>query len=137
MKYKSEKEILRVVKSFENGTIAREDWGHPEHLLVAFYYSVNHDFETALAKMRAGIFNLLKAFAIDLTREMPYHETMTVFWMRTVYDFANSRSNGSVVESCAEMIETYDKNYPLRFYSRELLFSENARERFVGGDLAN
>ena len=135
MKYKTEDEILRVVRGFENGTISRDKWKHAEHLIVAFYYLSHHDFETALVKMREGIFNLLRAFEVDLTVEMPYHETMTVFWMRTVEDFKNSKNGASVTEVCNEMIVTFDKNYPLRFYSRELLFSEKARAEFVEADL--
>lgn len=135
MKYTTEKELLAVVESFENGTISRADWGHAEHLIVAFHYAENSDFETALTKMREGIFNLLKAFEVDLTKEMPYHETMTIFWMRTVFDFANSKNGCSIVESCAEMIEKFDKNYPLKFYTHELLFSDKARKEFIAGDL--
>ncbi len=135
MKYKTEKELLTVVESFENGTIRREDWGHPEHLIVAFHYAKNNDFETALTEMRVGIFNLLKAFEVDLSKEMPYHETMTVFWMRTVFDFANSKNGCSIVETCGEMIEKFDKNHPLKFYTREVLFSDEARKNYVKGDL--
>jgi hypothetical protein len=135
MKYKTEKELLKVFESFRNGTIRREDWGHPEHLIVAFHYASHNDFETALIKMRGGIFNLLTAFEVDLSKEMPYHETMTVFWMRTVFDFAKSRNGYSIVESCAEMIEKFDKDYPMKLYSRELLFSDEARNSFVPPDL--
>ena len=124
-----------MIEGFENGTISRSDWGHPAHLIVAFHYASNNDFETALGKMRRGIFNLLKAFNVDLRKEMPYHETMTVFWMRTIFEFAQSRNGDSRVIACAEMIKSFDKNYPLEFYSRELLFSEEARKRFVAGDL--
>ena len=35
-----------------------------------------------------------------------------------------------------ELIATYDKDYPLRFYSREFLFSDEARIRFVEGDIS-
>lgn len=135
MRYKTEKELFNVVETFENGTISREDWGHAEHLIVAFYYASENDFETALAKMREGIFNLLKAFEVDLSKEMPYHETMTVFWMRTVFDFLNSKKGYSIVENCDELIENFDKNYPLRFYSRELLFSDKARKDYLTPDL--
>lgn len=135
MKYKNETEILSVVRGFETGTISRDEWKHAEHLIVAFYYLSNHDFETALEKMREGIFNLLRAFEIDLTKEMPYHETLTVFWMRTVADFKNSKNGASMLEVCNELIENFDKDYPLRFYSRELLFSDKARAEFVEADL--
>ena len=135
MKYETEEKIIAVVKSFEDGTISREDWRHAEHLTVALYYLSHHDFETALVKMRGGIFNLLKSFGVDLSKEMPYHETMTVFWMRTADDFRKSKNGASFVEICNELIDKFDKNYPLRFYSREFLFSDEARAKFVEGDL--
>jgi hypothetical protein len=135
MRYKTENEIFAVVEAFEDGTISRGGWKHAGHLTVALYYLSKHDFDLALEKMREGIFNLLRAFEVDLTKEMPYHETMTVFWMRTISDFKNSKFDAPLFEICNELIETFDKDYPLRFYSRELLFSEAARTEFVSGDL--
>jgi len=135
MAYKSEDEITGIIRAFENGTISRSEWRHNEHLTVAFYYALHHDFETALIKMRVGIFNLLNAFGVDLSKEMPYHETLTVFWMRTVFDFCESKNAGSVVGMCNELIEKFDKDYPFRFYSREFLFSDQARTSFVAADL--
>lgn len=130
-RYDSEKEILEIVCGFENGTIAREDWRHGEHLTVAVYYLWHHDFETSLVKMRDGIFNLLKAFNVDLTKEMPYHETLTIFWLKTVGDFINSKNKYSIIEVCNELIEKFDKDYPLRFYTHGVLFSDKARNEFV------
>ena len=136
MIYKNENDILKIVRAFENGTIARSDWRHNEHLTVAFYYALNHDFETALTKMRGGIFNLLKSFEIDLSKEMPYHETLTVFWMRTIFDLIGNRNKISFVETANEVLQfCADKDLPLKFYSRELLFSDDARKNFVEGDL--
>jgi hypothetical protein len=136
MKYKTEADIVSLVRSFEDATIARDAWKHAEHLVVALYYLSNHDLKTATAKMREGIFNLLKkAFEVDLTKEMPYHETMTIFWMRTTAEFNVSKNGVSLVEKANEVVEKYDKDYPLRFYSRELLFSDEARSRFVEADL--
>lgn len=136
MKYKTEKDLLAVVEAFENGTISRTDWGHAEHLIVANIYLSENDFDAAYKKMRDGIFNLLKAFKIDLSKEMPYHETMTTFWMRTVEDFRKTKIGYSEFEICDELTKSFDKDYPLRFYSREILFSENARAKFVEADLS-
>ena len=136
MAYKSEDEILNIVCVFENGTIARADWRHKEHLTVAFYYAFHHDFETALAKMRGGIFNLLNAFDVDLSKEMPYHVTLTVFWLRTIFDFLESQKEKSFVETANRVLDVCgDKDLPLKFYSRELLFSDDARKSFVESDL--
>jgi len=137
-KYSSEKEILNLVELFESATISREDWKHREHLIVALYYVSHHDLETAIAKMRSGILNLLgNGFKVDLSKEMPYHETMTVFWMRAVTAFNASKNGASMVSKVAEMAELFDRDYPLRFYSRELLFSDEARATFIDGDLKN
>jgi len=136
-KYESENEILAVVRSFEDGSISRDDWKHAEHLTVALYYLSHHDIETATEKMRKGIFSLLRSFGVDLTKEMPYHETLTVFWMRTVADF-NSMSDGdSLLGKANGLVATFDKDHPLKFYSREILFSNAARTGYVEPDLKN
>ena len=134
MAYQSETEIFKIVRGFENGTIRREDWRHAEHLTVACYYAFENEYETALSRMRDGIFNLLRAFEVDLSKEMPYHETLTVFWMRTVFDALDNQS--SLVEFTNRMLEIgADKDFPLNFYSRERLFSDEARQRFVEGEV--
>ena len=135
MRYKDEKEIAEVVRTFEDATISRDAWKHAEHLTVALHYLSLHDMETATAKMRSGIFKLLAAFEVDLTKEMPYHETLTIFWMRTVADFAASKNGGSLLDKANELVSKYDKDYPLKFYSREFLFSNEARAAFVESDL--
>ena len=134
IRYSSEKDVLDLVAAFESGTIARDKWKHAEHLTVGLYYLSRYDLETATAEMRTGIFNLLRSFGIDLSKEMPYHETLTVFWMRTIADFNASKNGASLAEKANELVEKYDKDYPLRFYSREYLFSDEARGRFVEGD---
>lgn len=135
MKYTNEIEIKKLVESFENGTISRESWGHTEHLVVGLYYVWNSDFDTALNKMRFGIFNLLEAFGVDRTKEDPYHETLTHFWIKTLDDYKNSKLENSLIENCREIIASFDSDYPLKFYSRELLFSDKARKEFVVADL--
>lgn len=135
MRYKTEEEIAEVVRSFEDATVSRDDWRHAEHLTVALHYIGLHDIETATEKMRSGIFKLLGAFGVDLTKEMPYHETLTVFWMRTVADFDASKNGASFLNKANELVAAYDKDYPLKFYSREYLFSDQARAAFVDGDL--
>jgi len=133
--YKTENDIKTLVEAFENGTVSEAEWRHAEHLVVALYYLSKHDFDAALKKMRDGIFNLLRAFKVDLSKEMPYHETLTVFWMRTVDDFRRSKNGASMTEICNELTIEFDKDYPLRFYSRELLFSDRARAEFVEANL--
>ena len=136
MRYTTEEEIEELVRAFEDATIARGVWKHAEHLVVALYYADKLGLEKGLDKMRGGLFNLLiKGFGVDLTKEMPYHETLTVFWMRTVAEYNASKNGASLCEKTSELIEKYDKDYPMRFYTREYLFSDEARAKFVEGDI--
>ena len=136
-KYETEDDVLALVRSFEAATISRDEWKHPEHLIVALYYVSHYDVETAIEKMRSGILNLLaNGFGVDLTKEMPYHETITLFWMGIVADFNDSKNGASLLEKANEVAYRWDKDYPLKFYSRELLFSDGARAEFVPPDLA-
>lgn len=135
-RYENEEEIREVVRTFEDATISRDKWKHAEHLTVALHYLCLHDPETATGKMRSGIFDLLTSgFRLDLSKEMPYHETLTVFWMRTVAEFNASKNGASLLDKANELVAAYDKDYPLRFYSRECLFSDEARAAFVEGDI--
>ncbi len=134
-KYGSEAELAEVLRKFEDATIGRDDWKHAEHMVVALFYLRDHDLETATAKMRSGILNLLvRGFEVDLKKEMPYHETITVFWMRLVYDYLSSSNGGSLLDKANELAALYDKDHPLNFYSRDLLFSARARQMYVEPD---
>ena len=79
MRYNDENEIAEIVRTFEDATISRDAWKHAEHLTVALHYVSHHDIDMATEKMRCGLFKLLGAFGVDLTKEMPYNETLTVF----------------------------------------------------------
>ncbi len=135
MKYSNEDELFSVLARFEDGTIPREDWGHPEHLIVAYFYSKGNSLETAYSLMKKGIFGLLTAFGIDLSTEMPYHETLTVFWITAVHCFSTSRAAKDDLENCRELVEGHGKQLPSKYYSHELLFSDKARAQFVPPNL--
>jgi len=137
MKYKTEDEIVDLVSRFESGTIAREDWRHAEHLIVALYYICHSPgLSDAYKKMRRNLLNHLKAVGVDLSKEMPYHETITIFWMRMVLKFKESKNGCLIVELTNELLDSnFDKDLPLKYYSRELLFSDRARAEFVEPDL--
>ena len=134
--FRNEKEILDLVASFESATIARGDWRHAEHLVVGLFYVEKYGLEDGTDKMRTGILGLLeKGFGVDLSKEMPYHETITVFWMRTAYAFLLMTPGASTVERTNALVAAFDKDFPLRFYTRERLFSEEARAEYVSPDL--
>ncbi len=137
MKYKTEAEIIEMIDKFETGSIARDDWHHFDHLIVAFHYLRSMTFDDAVERMRSGIHSLLVSFGVDPAADgSPYHETLTVFWMKAVAGFISENGSNSLFEACSALEHTFPKDFPLSFYSRERLFSEGARIRFVEPDLA-
>jgi hypothetical protein len=135
--YENVNDIRKLVAAFENATIGRDEWKHAEHMVVALWYLEEHDLATATNMMRAGILNLLEnGFGIDLAKEMPYHETVTVFWMRTVYGYRLLHPDETLIEKANGLIESFDKDHPFAFYSRDRLMSDEARAAYIEPDIA-
>jgi hypothetical protein len=137
MIYTKDEEIIELIKEFEDCTVNAKEWTHGAHLTAALFYAVNHNFETALDKMRAGIFKLNEAHGTPNTPTRGYHETLTVFWMLTVVEFLEKTGNrDSLIELANGLIETCgDSGLPLKFYSREVLFSAEARAKYIKPNL--
>ena len=67
-----------------------------------------------------------------------YHETLTVFYVRVIADYlehtATEGASDAVLE--ADLIATRGaRELPLEYYSRERLFSVEARRRWLKPDL--
>ncbi len=136
MHFHTENEIRDLVKKFEAGAIAREDWHHREHLVVALvYFLETESVSQAIEKMRAGILNYLRAIKADLGEEHPYHETLTVFWITVIAGFLRKNKKMNLTENVDAVLNRFsDKDLPLQFYSRECLFSELARKEYLEPD---
>ena len=135
MIYETEEEILSVVTAFETATLPHEQWRHAEHLIMAMHYALHTDFDVALNKMRSGILKLNDSHGVVTTNDHGFHETLTVIWTRAVFDYVKANPNKDLVKLANEIIKKFDKDYPLKFYSREVLFSVEARYGFVEPDI--
>jgi hypothetical protein len=135
MKYTSETEIIEIIELFEAVNLPHERWRHAEHLVVAMHYALNHDFDAALNKMRSGILQLNDFHGVVTTTERGYHETLTVIWTRAVFDYVKANPDKDLVTLANEITEKFDTDYPLKYYSRERLFSIEARFGYLEPDL--
>lgn len=118
-------------RAFEAGSVTPEAFDHLAHVRVAWVYlRESASEEEALARMRAAI----RRFAAAAGASGKYHETITVLWMRLLADVKAGGSAGEL----ADVLRTYpalaDKDLPLRYYSRERLFSDEARAAWVEPD---
>jgi len=135
--YKADEEIKLLFDSFEKRSLLKEDWTHAAHLTVALFYCLNYPFGVARNLMRDGIYWLNDAHGTPNTETSGYHETMTCFWMTMVKDFLETRRKDEGLAVLAnDLVESYgDTKLPFKFYSRELLFSVEARLGYVAPDL--
>jgi len=136
MIYKTTEEAIRLVDAFERRTLPKSDWTHSAHLTVGLYYCLRLSFGEALNAMRSGIRAINDVHGVPNTNTSGYHETMTVFWMIVIKQFAETSKRFSFGELANQLLVICDDpRLPLEYYSRELLFSEEAREHHVQPDI--
>jgi hypothetical protein len=135
--FRTTEEILSLVRRFEDCTLPREEWTHAAHLTVALWHLLVYDWPEAVAHVRAGIQRYNAAHGIRTTPTGGYHETLTLFWLRHVRAFLEEGRNEarSLVALANDLADSADKSLPLTFYTRERLFSTEARATWVEPDL--
>lgn len=135
--YERAAEVAALVRDFASCALPWSDWTHAAHLTVALWHLLHYDWPEAVGRVRRGIQRYNAANGVETTRERGYHETLTLFWMRYVRAFleANYNEGRSLASLANALIERADRNAPLEHYSRELLFSWEARLAWVEPDL--
>jgi hypothetical protein len=121
-------------RAFERGEVPPAEFDHRAHMRVAWVYLREFGSrDRAIDRMREQI----QWFAARAGASQKYHETITVAWMALLDQARAALPAGAEL---AEAVHAYpalaDKDLPLRFYSRPLLFSEAARARWIAPDLA-
>lgn len=135
--FRTTEDILSLVRRFEDCTLPREEWTHAAHLTVALWHLLVYDWAEAVARIRAKIQRYNAAHGIRTTPTGGYHETLTLFWLHHVRAFLEDGRNEAraLVALANDLADSADKSLPLTFYTRELLFSTEARASWVEPDL--
>jgi hypothetical protein len=130
--YKSDDEIRTFVAAFEACTFHPSEFRHYQHLTVALWYVWHLPREEAITKMTTGIRRLAETYG-----KMGYHETITLFWLRIVSNFAaEQRGKLSLTATANALIECCnDKDLIRQFYSEELIATDKAKAEWVEPDL--
>ena len=126
-------EDRRFRSAFETCAFPAARFDHRAHVRLAYCYLAEADDETALTRMRAALLGFIRHNAVDPAK---YHETMTGAWILAVRHFmalsAPAASADAVIAANPILL---DGKIMLTHYSAELLFSDEARARFVEPDL--
>ena len=123
----------KFLGAFERCELAPENFGHREHVRLAYIYLAQHDADTALTKMRDGLRRFLEHVGAPPTK---YHETITRAWLLAVEHFMREASPTANFEQfAASAPQLFAPGAMQTHYTSELLKSEEARQRFVEPDL--
>ena len=137
--FKSDAEIEHIGEGLLARTLPREAWTHEAHLGATTYLLTRRP-DVAIDKELPGIIRRYNESVGGVNDDTQgYHETITRVFLHGVRLFL---SEADPHEPLHELVNELllspmgRRDWPLRFYSRERLFSVEARRQFVPPDLA-
>lgn len=123
----------RFLCEFEAGAVAPAAFDHRAHVRLAYIYLTDAGPETAYERMRRALHAFLDRHGIDRAK---YHDTMTRAWVMAVNHFMQrtpeARSADEFIDRNPRLL---DSKIMLSHYSASVLFSDEARARFIDPDL--
>lgn len=112
-------DIEPLVDRFEAGEIGGEEFGHGQHVQVAWGLSRRYGYDEGLRRLTAGIRGITQRAG----RPDAYHETLTRAWYELI----------CLASDLDEHAELFDKSLLRRYYSVERL--EAGRKAWLEPDL--
>jgi hypothetical protein len=137
--FHSDAEIERIGEGLVERTLPRPEWTHEAHLAATTYLLLRRpdiDVDTELPGLIRRYNESVGGVNDDA---QGYHETITRVFLHGVRLFLADADVGEPLHELVNQLllsPTGERDWPLRFYSPERLFSVGARRTFVSPDLA-
>lgn len=135
--FSTDAEIARIGEGLLARTLPREDWTHEAHLAACTWIvrdcpdiKPEHDMREIISRYNESV------GGVNSDTE-GYHETITQVFISAVRDHLSERPADESLRSCVNALLLSDRgrrDWPLRFYTKEFLFSVEARRGFVAPD---
>jgi hypothetical protein len=127
----------QLIAAFESCTLPKSEWTHQAHLRVGLWHVDRYGREDALVRLRSGIRRLNESHGAVNSDAAGYHETITRFYVQLMARFLDTADRSRTLDDLtAQFIARYPtSDLPLRYYTRERLFSVEARRRWIEPDL--
>jgi hypothetical protein len=138
--FASDAEIVRIGEGLLARTLPRPDWTHEAHLAATTYLLTRRpdvDIDRELPGIIRGYNESVGGVNSD---SEGYHETITRVFLHGVRLFL---AEADLTEPLQELVNELllspmgRRDWPLRFYTPERLFSVEARRAFIPPDLAS
>lgn len=138
MKFQTAQEIDVFVAMFEEWSLPASDWTHEAHIVVATWYLLHGELDTATNTIRKNIkaFNIAKGG--KNTDTTGYHETITIFYMDYIHQLlAEVDPYLPNIEKVRYVLSSNLSNthYVYQYYSKPKLLSKEARLAFIPPDI--
>ena len=128
------KEVKKLISQFEDGSFPKEKWTHKAHFVMALWYTYHEPIYKARQLIKEGIKNYNVSVGGENTEDSGYHETITELYIQIIIQYQMSFANSSTFEELLNLLnqqEFMEKNFPFKFYTKELLMSKEARKQWV------
>jgi hypothetical protein len=129
--------VRRIAAGLLDRTLPRAEWTHEAHLAACACLLLEYPHFVAERDLPGTItaYNVAVGGVNDATQG--YHETITQFYVAVVSAYLADDLSGSLEERVNRLLtsERGARDYPLRFWSRDRLFSTEARLGRVAPDL--
>ncbi|MDF8334206.1 hypothetical protein [Novosphingobium cyanobacteriorum] len=137
--FPSDEAVRHVGEGLLDRTLPKEDWTHEAHLASCLWLLRERCDVVPERDLPAIISSYNLATGGENTDSAGYHETLTQLYARGVRAFnATLPADLPLVDAVNALLasEIAPRDWPLCFYSRERLFSVEARRGWVEPDLA-
>jgi hypothetical protein len=133
MKHTTSPADIRFRTDVESCAFAPDRFDHRAHVRLAYAYLTAYAPEDAADRMRTTLIAFLRHHGVDPSK---YHETITRAWILAVRHFMEISPAASSADAFIDANPALlDSRIMLTHYSAEVLFSPEARARFVDPDL--
>ena len=137
--FTSDAAIERIGEGLLACTLPRDEWTHEAHLAATTYLLTRRP-DIDVDRQLPGIIRRYNESVGGVNSDSEgYHETITRLFLRGVRLFLAESDTGEPLQELVNELLLSPmgrRDWPLRFYSRERLFSVEARRGFVTSDLA-
>lgn len=129
--------VAHIFGGVTGRTLPRPEWTHPAHLVFATALLS----ERGLAAAEAAAPSFIRAYNESVggvnDDTQGYHHTITLLFLRHIGVFLTPYANESIGARATRLLASplAATDYPLKFYSRERLFSVEARRGWIEPDL--
>ena len=126
-------------QQFVNCTLPKEEWTHEAHLITCVWHLENYDQLESICLLRSRIITYNHSVGGQNTTSGGYHETLTQFYVKVIDHFMQNLNNPHLgfEEKCERLLKSpiANREYPLEYYTKELLFSLTCRATWAEPDL--